>query len=223
MKILIGIPTTEYIRHAEVVDYWDLLERPVGSIIMKMHMQSPAQNRNLMIAKAIELECSHIFFLDDDIIFEKDILTRLLLHSDLDVISGLYLSRQYPHLPIIFDKMDVNGYCEQRYLDDSDEGLIPVVAAGLGCLLIKVEIFSKLEKPYIRLGELDAEQWCDDIGFFKRLRDINIKTYCDLNCQVGHKSSVTIRPHKVNGKWYTSYAAYSNEVVTFPQVSKGVK
>ena len=112
-KILIGLPSTEGIRHAQCIDYFDNMIKPKGSIIMRLHLQSPAQARNMMIDRALAENCSHVFFLDDDICVMPDTLLRLYDH-DLPAVGGLYCSRQYPHRPFIFEETEGE---EVKYID----------------------------------------------------------------------------------------------------------
>lgn len=179
-KVLIGVVTGEYARRADFYDYYNLLHKPENAAVLLCHDRSPAKGRNLIIQAALDNDCTHILFIDDDMAYKPDSLVRLLEH-DVDVVSGLYLSRAYPHVPIIFDLADEDGSAFPLYLTSDKKGLIPIVAAGLGFLLCKIDVFRRLEKPWIRLGELNSEEWCDDIGFFNRLRKAGIQSYCDLN------------------------------------------
>ena len=163
-KILIAVPTAEMARRADFYDYYNLLRKPIGSILTFAHGQSPARNRNLMIQQAIDHNCTHILFIDDDVAFEPDMLERLLAH-DKDIVGGLYLMRNYPHHPIMFDEAQPDGRCLTHWLSDGETGLIEVVAQGLGCCLIKTKVFKTMQEPWIRLGELESDHWCDDIGF----------------------------------------------------------
>lgn len=203
-KVLIAVPTAEMARRADFYDYFNSMDKPIGTAISFAHGQSPARNRNLMIQGGLEQGCTHILFLDDDVAFEKDLLTRLLAH-DKDIVSGLYLMRSYPHTPIAFDYADETGRCRTHYLSNDESGLIEVLAVGLGCCLIKTEVFRNVEEPWIRLGELEKDHWCDDIGFFKRVREAGYKMYCDLDVRVGHMAQVTIWPMLIDGKWMTTY------------------
>lgn len=216
-KILVGVPTAEYARRADFYDFYNMLDRPMGTICTFAHGQSPARNRNIMIEQALEHNCTHILFLDDDVAFKPDLLTRLLAH-DKDIVTGLYLMRNYPHQPIIFDYADNKGKCRYRYLKDGEKGLVEIINCGLGACLIKTEVFKSMEKPWIRLGELEKDHWCDDIGFFNRVRAAGFKLYCDLDCPVGHFASVTIWPNNVDGVWFTSYDSRGTSQVTFPQL-----
>lgn len=208
-KVLIAVPTAEVARKARFYDALNALELPKDGITIKTsaHGQSPAQNRNVMIEQAQIHKCSHIMFIDDDTLFPSNMLIQLLSHN-VDVVTGMYLMRNYPHQPIIFDESLVDGRCRFHYLSDNETGLIPIVNCGLGACLIKMHVFDGMEKPYIRLGELQKDHWCDDIGFFNRLRATNpeVKIYCDLDMPVGHMGHVTLWPKlNENGKWTTLY------------------
>jgi hypothetical protein len=206
-KILIGVPTAEYARRADFYDYFNMLEKPLGTIITFAHGQSPARNRNLIIQQALENNCTHILFIDDDTAFRPDLLSRLIAHN-VDIVTGLYLMRNYPHKPIIFDSADAEGRCLHSWLFPHKTGLIKIVAAGLGCCLIKTDVFRKMQQPWIRLGELEKDHWCDDIGFFRRVRQEipNIEVYCDTDTRVGHIASMVVWPDLREDKWYTVYS-----------------
>lgn len=216
-KILVGIPTQEYARRADFYDYLHILNRSVDTLIFITHDRSPANGRNIMVEEARRNNCTHICFIDDDMAFKPDTLDLLLKH-DVDVVSGLYFSRSFPHQPLIFDSFDEEGHAFFHYLDDSkSSGLIPIAAAGLGFCLIKLSVFDKLIKPYFRLGELDPEQWCDDIGFFFRLNKLGIKCYCDLDCKVGHIGTMVVWPNYNDGKWMTGYDTNGKMLVNVPR------
>jgi hypothetical protein len=98
-----------------------------------------------------------------------------------------------------------SGAALYTYLEDDVTGLRKVAAAGFGFCLIKTSVFKKMEKPYVRLGELDAQEWCDDIGFFNRFQKAGFQAYCDFDCQAGHMATMILWPNYVDGKWYTGY------------------
>lgn len=222
-KVLIGIPTEEYGRRADFYDYLNLLEKPAGSMMLLAHDRSPAHNRNIIVEEALKHNCTHVLFVDDDQTPRAGALLQLLEH-DVDIVSGLYLRREYPHQPLIFDVADDSGACLYTYLMGDEPRLKKIVAAGLGFCLIKTSVFSRLEKPWFRLGELGPDQWCDDIGFFKRVREADIDIYCDTECRVGHIGTMIIWPNLQDGKWYTGYdTGYKNGMLNTPQVNPEVK
>jgi hypothetical protein len=216
-KVLIGLITQEYARRADFYDYFSLLDKPPDCLVLFCHDRSPAHGRNTIIAEAIKHECTHILFVDDDMACKPEALKQLLSH-DVDVVTGLYLSRSYPHQPLIFDVADDSGPCLFAYLDGTEPRLKPIINCGFGFCLIKTSVFSKLEKPYVRLGEIDPEQWCDDVGFFNRVRNAGFQIYCDMECRIGHIGTLIIWPNKENGKWMSGYDTSGKTMVNIPQL-----
>lgn len=217
VKVLIAVPTAEFARRADFYDYFNSIEKPEGTLATFAHGQSPARNRNIMIEQALQHDATHILFLDDDVAVKPDILKRLLAH-DKDIVSGLYLHRNFPHLPLIFDQAFPDGKCRYTFLHDNREGLIEVVATGLGACLIKTDVFRKMERPWITLGELEKDHWCDDIAFFLRAGKMGYKIYVDLEVPVGHMMTAIIWPNRdKDGKWHTAYNTGSSEVFQIGQ------
>lgn len=206
-KILIGVSTGEYARRADFYDYYNLLKKPEGTMSLFCHDRSPAHGRNKVIEAAKQENCTHLLLIDDDMAYREDALEKLLEH-DVDIVSGLYLSRAYPHTPLAFDIADeMDGSAGSMYLTTDDKRrLVPIVAAGFGFCLFKMLVFERMEQPYVRLGELNAEQWCDDIGFFNRARLAGIKSYVDMECLLGHMGTMIIWPNRdSSGQWFAGY------------------
>lgn len=217
-RIFIAVVTAEYARKADFYDYFFSMKRQPGDVVTGIHGQSPAQNRNIVIEQALELEMDRVLFIDDDTVFQPDLLENLRKH-DVDVVTGLMFQRNYPHTPLIFGRIrEKDGAVFPRLLKPEDDNqLIEISAAGLGCCLIKTDVFRKIDPPWIRLGELTSDGWCDDIGFFKRARAVGIKSYCDLSQRVGHTATVTVWPNKMDGKWVTTYDSYGSGQLSTPQ------
>lgn len=215
-KVLIGLSTAEFIRKADFLPYFLSLHQPEGSLLTTIHGQSPAKARNIIIEQALANNCTHVFLMDDDMTPPVDTVTRLLAH-DKDVVTGLYLMRSYPHFPVIFDQVFDNGFNKHLYLKDEVKGLIEITNCGLGCVLIKCEVFKKLQKPYVRLGEVVKDGWSDDIGFFNRVKEAGFKLYCDTEVRVGHMTTLTVNPIRINGQWFSEYK-HNNGNVNISQV-----
>src|SRR5436309_6307386 len=215
-KVLIGVITDEYARRADFYDWFNMLEKPSGSLISFCHARSPAKGRNLLVEQALTHDCSHILFIDDDMAYRPNALNQLLEH-DASIVTGLYLFRAYPHQPLLFDCFDELGNAHVTSLRNGNR-LIEVVAAGLGFCLIKTDVFNRLEKPWFRLGELNSEEWCDDIGFFHRVYKSGFKVFCDTECMVGHMGTMIIWPNMMDGKWMTGYDTNGKSMLNTPQV-----
>ena len=214
-KVLIGVPTAEQARYGRFYDYVDMIQKLPGSEKMYSRSQSPARNRNIIIRYALSRGFTHILFLDDDVAVPADVMLKLINH-DKDMVTGLYMMRNYPHRPILFDIAQEDGACAFTELNGQSDGLVPAVASGLGCCLIKTDVFRGMEDPWITLGEYEPDHWNDDISFFNRARAAGFQLYCDLSVQCGHMCTVMVIPAYVNGKWVITYDTQGTKAVSFP-------
>jgi hypothetical protein len=202
-RLFLGVITGEYARRADFYDYLHALEKPAGTVGWLCHNRSPALGRNLIVAHARAHACSHVLFLDDDMAFRPSMLTQLAAH-DVDIVSGLYVGRAAPHYPLIFSHFDDRG-AHLQLLTGEEPRVLPIAAAGLGCCLVRMTVFDRLEPPYFRLGELNTQDWSDDLGFFKRVQAAGVQSYCDLECRVGHIGTVIVWPNLTPEGWQIVY------------------
>jgi hypothetical protein len=216
-RICIGVPTGEMARQAVFYDYLSDLITPENTRKSMCHGHSPARGRNLIIADALKNDCTHILFIDDDVAFRPQALMQLLAHN-VDMVTGLYTMRTWPHQPIIFDRAFENGAVMHSFLNDGRSGLQKIVASGLGFCLINTKVFRGMEPPWITLGELEKDHWCDDIAFFRRANMAGFELYCDLECPIGHMATVILWPHRINGVWHTALDTSGRNVYSIPQV-----
>ena len=126
--------------------------------------------RNTLTAKFLNTEGStHLMFIDADIGWEPWHLL-VLLDAQKDVIGGLYPMKS---LPV---KWCVNGIPGKE--EEADGKLIEVTKTGTGFLLIKRDVFDKLNAhPAVR-------HFNNDIGLPKEL-DPFMKTYFDTAVREG--------------------------------------
>lgn len=201
-------------------DFYDKmfqLENPKGSLILPNHDRSPAKGRNDLVAAGKQLGVTDICLIDDDVMPPNDGLTKLLSH-DVDIVTGLYLQKTWPHRPLLFDFVEEDGQALYYYLLDPPT-FREFENCGLGFCLIKMEVFDKMEKPWFRLGELDVDQWCDDIGFFNRARKAGFKIHCDMTVICGHIGTqvVSAEYDKEAKKWYTVFNTDGQTNIRIPQ------
>lgn len=215
-KVLICVPTQEFGRRADFYDYINIMTKRSTDILAFAHERSPAKNRNRVIQGAIDHNCTHILFVDDDMVPEPDALERLREH-DVDIVSGLYLTGVYPYQPLIFDFISADGALA-TFLEPDMPRLIPIQGAGLGFCLININVFHRMAKPYFRVGELDPEEWCDDIGFFYRAHRAGIKSFCDTTVKLGHFKTHIVRPVYQDGQWLTQLISGEKGSVATPQL-----
>ena len=165
-----------------------LIEKPNKNL-------SRARNKNYTIHQALDNDCSHVMFVDENIVIQPDTIQKLFIHNK-DVVTALYLTITYPHFPAVF-----NGWFEDAkesimYLDKDIKGLVPIIGCGLGCVLIKIEVFKKLRYPWIE---------GDGLELFIKALSSGFKMFCDTDTRVGHLHTSTLYPGNHGEAWYTEY------------------
>lgn len=199
---VIGVSSSEYTRYAMFYDELTSVERPPDTLVSHSVGLYINENRNQLSDHAIELGAEWIWFVDDDHCFQPDTLTRLLAH-DVDIVSGVYVRRTAPFLPVVYEQEDNTGDVVKHYFTPQDRGLKPILACGGGCLLVKTKVLKALGTPYWRFSQRpDGEMIGEDIDFCYRARAAGFTVWCDFDTTIGHLATVVLYPHQVTpGKW----------------------
>ena len=106
--------------------------------------------RNRLVADFLRTDCTHLLFIDSDLIFSPAHVARVLAH-DAPIVAGLYPKKQ----------RELGWVC--NLLDPSPEpdaaGLQPVKYAGTGFLCIAREVFERIirEMPELRYDPDDGD------------------------------------------------------------------
>lgn len=97
--------------------------------------------RNTLTAKFLESDCTHLLFIDSDLVFSGDQIRRLLDH-DKDVVAGFYPKKK--------DGPDIEWVCNvfNGVQPVTDDGLQRIDYAGTGFLLIKRAVFERMIATY---------------------------------------------------------------------------
>jgi len=135
-------------------------------------------SRQSLLLRARMLRPTHYMWIDDDQVFTFEQFKTLYDHN-LDIVSGLY--KKSDHL---FACCKLNG--ETLTTDDKlKTGINEVMANGFGFMLVKAEVFDRIDKPFEYLSE---DQW-EDFGFANKARQLGYKVNVDSNIVVGHEKS----------------------------------
>jgi hypothetical protein len=153
LKIAIGVPTNRLIKPKMAGSVLNMIKDSKHEIlpIVSTRGYNTSENRNYIASQSVIKECTHLFFVDDDMILGEDTLDRLLKH-DKDIVGGVYKTK--------YEVQD--DVCE--YFDDKREDLMKVKAIGTGCMLIKTDVFMKLPTPWFKY------EWFEN-GMVKRSHD----------------------------------------------------
>ena len=122
-------------------------------------------NRDTIVRQALESGCSHLLMVDTDMVFNHDLINKLIA-LDKDVVGIKCNKRIFPLTPLV----DVTELSEVSFV-------------GTGIILIDMEVFKKMEKPYF---SFDSEAESEDKYFCNKVIKNGFKVWCDPTIQVGH-------------------------------------
>lgn len=205
---IVGISAGELARYTEFTAMFAGLYVPVGTQVIIAAGYDTAYNSNDIIRGTLEKfpEAQWIQIWDDDHSCAPDTLLRLL-DRQVDVIVPLYTQRQPPGFPCIFKEENADGsFTIFRWEDlEGFSGILPVVSAGKGGVLIRRPVVEKLAG----LDERDKPEWFERQGktgedhlFYKKAREAGFGVYVDLDVWLDHLTSVKFRPHRDSqGHW----------------------
>ena len=137
-----------------------------------------SRSRERLVEEAVKAEVSHLLFLDDDMTFPPATVHKLL-DADVGVIAANCVAKVLPAVPTARTK---NGKWGGTVLSSQGKkGLEKVWRVGTGVMLINMEVFKKLKKPYF---PVDWEQGHEDFvgedwGFCRLLEKAGITIWVD--------------------------------------------
>lgn len=144
--------------------------------------------RNELVLGCLELNPTHIMWLDSDVLVPEEGVVQLFQHKQA-VVSGLYHYKNPPFAPVVYD---VAPFQKKAALDSLTE-LHPVGGVGMGCCLVVADLYRAMSKYF------KDQLWYDlqpdvgeDVHFFQRLHKMGVPTFLDPTVRCGHmRSAVT--------------------------------
>ena len=135
--------------------------------------------RNQCVEAARMAKATHVLFLDSDLTFPHDLMSRLLAHGE-DIVGGLYVQRVPPHAPL--------GVTSEGRQEAVTSGLKKMKQMPTGCLLIKTSVFDKLPKPWFNTKEVGEKIMGEDYYFCERATAAGFEIWCDgsLSRDIAH-------------------------------------
>ena len=104
-----------------------------------------AQARNICVDNAMQQGATHLLFVDSDHILPENMLNRLMA-TGVEVSSGLICKRYAPFPQVGYVRTETGGYKEVAFQPNS--GVHRVDICAMGCTLIDMKVFNKIEKPW---------------------------------------------------------------------------
>ena len=135
-----------------------------------------SENRAYILNQARKANCTHLLFIDDDMVFPKDTLTRLMSHKEA-VVGLPYHSRTLENKA--YNIIDEEG----KAVTELPEELFKVQHVGTGVMLIDLSIIPDLKMPYffMETHETGFTLTGEDAWFCLQVRKAGHSVWCDPN------------------------------------------
>ena len=174
--------------------------------------------RNLCAETAMQIEASHLLFIDDDVLIPHpfDFLDKLL-KCTAGIAAANVIIRGWPfnHMFFVHPKGDKGKLDFVKDIPKEYRGkVMPVDAVGFSCCLIEVALLKKLNKPYFITGPNNTE----DIYFCMKVRDKfpSERILVDTSIECGHILSAEVIDES-NLKNYRKYIKVQFQPIDIPK------
>lgn len=191
MSTLIAIPALSWV-YTSFMQSMLALDKQDAQLIVQMNSLVYDARNNISWA-AIQNGVDRVLWLDSDMSFEPDLLTRLNADMDehnLDMVAGYFTSRSEDMKPCIYKDIiwELDGgkvHSEAVAVDGRPQGIVEVAGAGFGAVLTKVELLKAVidafGAPFYPLPYMG-----EDLSFCWRVKQLGRKIHCDGRINVGH-------------------------------------
>lgn len=199
MKLLIGIPTLDFLHFEFVKSLTDLIMRlnreGVDFEVKFINGTLVYLARNKIVSHAIENNFTHVLWFDSDMVFQDSILDDLMF-SGKDFVCGRFNARRKPFVSCQFSRL-VPLERVENYPPDTFQ----IAGCGFGCVLTSVEILRQVQARHGTCF-LPMNGFGEDLAFCVRATEIGAKIYCEPSAVVGHIAHVPIYPED-HERWKT--------------------
>jgi hypothetical protein len=195
-KIIIGIPSIGNVRVETVVSLCKMLSSTPGLIyeIVDPITSYIPHNRELIAKEAVRLDADYVLYIDTDMTFPADALTKLLSRNK-EIIGVMYNYKGTPPRPTA--KLDPKYKDECKVIEKNGEVFGSITdetkpfrcrAVGTGFFIIKVSVLKKLERPYFTfIPETENNEVVgEDVYFCDKAREAGYEIWCDPTIKIGH-------------------------------------
>lgn len=189
-NIVIAIPHTGTLQTDVVMKILDLQTGPYKIQFVPLKSSILFISREYLVNAALEGGADYILFLDSDQTVPSDLLIRMGAWMDkgADIVTTLIFRKDPPYQPCVFaSSIELeNGQISLQYCDIANQDLTKpfyVANCGLGCAMIRKEVFQKIPQPWF----LPVPYTGEDIAFLhKATQKYGYKIICDPTIEIGH-------------------------------------
>ncbi len=205
MRILIAVPTFENIMPDTFKAIYNLDKGEHECEFDFIRGYDCATARNKIAQTALDRKADYVLMVDNDVVLRQDALVNLL-EDPQEVCLGYYAHRNtnnlYSGRTCICKVYDEGGgkyfnypleseytSAEMREMRESGWRKIRIHGGGMGCALIKADVFRKIKYPWydwVNYAGKHRGMLSEDLFFCERCHEYGIPIYVDAAVECGH-------------------------------------
>jgi hypothetical protein len=162
--------------------------------------------RNMYVERFLESDCDVMFFIDSDVCPPQHVFDLITVHGDKGWLAAgapypLWLYRpgttemSVQYTVYKGNAKAENGNAGLKMVAVPQEGTDWVDGLATGCLMLRRELFEKLEKPYFQFkrdpNTCEVKEG-EDLGFALKLQKLGIQYFVDYGMVCGHMKRVNL-------------------------------
>lgn len=188
-KVFIAVPSMDQVP-ARFAQSLAMLQRAGDTQVAFQIASLVYDSRNKLARTAIHMEADWVLWLDSDMVFDPDLLVRMLKtceENDLDFLTALYFKRNPPYSTVLFDRLEATEKgCSFTTFESVHEGLFEVGGCGFGGVLMKADVLLDVSAKYNGRMFDPLPGMGEDISFCWRARQCGYRIFCDPSIEMGH-------------------------------------
>lgn len=199
MKILIAVPTFENIYPDTYKSIYDLDRGGHQLAFEFIRGYDCATARNRIAQRTIDTGADYVLMVDNDITLPRDVLLNLL-DDPKDVCLGYYAHRDTDNIYRGRTCVCKTGWfsypleseytaVELKELRENGQYKIVIHGGGMGCALIRREVFERIPYPWydwVNYDDANRMMLSEDLYFCEQCRMADIPIYTDTRAGCGH-------------------------------------
>lgn len=201
-KLAVCIPCRDTLHSAHAMSLAELVKfNTMNDIDTHVFMDASTillTQRERLATMALELGAEYTLWLDSDMVFPATTAVRLMSHNE-DIVAANYVRRQFPCKGVAYETI---GDWENPLPFDVQDELVTVEGIGMGCVLMKTEIFEKIPKPWFEFGwSPESNDFLgEDMMLWQKVHSLGYEVKVDtaLSQEMRHLGTYAFGPEDLN-------------------------
>lgn len=187
IRLSIGVPSSGFVRAgfahslANMMGYLasvGIQSKPGATLLLQLNIVEGSvihMAREEIVTRSLEQNSTHILFLDDDMVFQANILDELMSRNVPAVLTNYLLKTANP----VFLTVDTEN--KNIVTNEQSTGIQLANSGGFGVSLFNIEIFKTTPQPwFLPLWIPEIKRYTtEDVPFFHRIKKAGFEVYVD--------------------------------------------